>query len=223
VSTTGLTSPGKSSPTSATGRGAASRRGHLHGRDDIRPDHNAFDGARHSDPMVRRARSALGLGPHPVLRRLGQGDPPRALDGTGAETRRPALLAIDRNRFSEATIDMLTPVALAKPRDYPRTYRFDARLNEEQNLMIDFVLRSAESGAERAIERRSVLILTARARRRSTTASASGDRQAGQDARRKVAVHLVWLREQCDRRLLYPVGQVGHSTPTRGQILAGSC
>src|ERR1700733_14446796 len=55
-----------------------------------------------------------------------------------------------------------------------RTYRFDARLNEEQKLLIqraadlegstmtDFVLRSAESAAERTIERRSMLILTAR-------------------------------------------------------------
>jgi len=55
-----------------------------------------------------------------------------------------------------------------------RKYRFDARLNEEQKLLIqraadlegramtDFVLRSAESAAERTIERRSMLILTAR-------------------------------------------------------------
>jgi uncharacterized protein (DUF1778 family) len=55
-----------------------------------------------------------------------------------------------------------------------RTYRFDARLNEEQKLLIqraadlegrtmtDFVLHSAESAAERTIERRSMLILTAR-------------------------------------------------------------
>jgi len=55
-----------------------------------------------------------------------------------------------------------------------KTYRFDARLNEEQKLLIqraadlegrtmtDFVLHSAESAAERTIERRSMLILTAR-------------------------------------------------------------
>src|SRR5580658_1656175 len=55
-----------------------------------------------------------------------------------------------------------------------RTYRFDARLNEEQKLLIkraadleghtmtDFVLHSAESAAERTIERRSMLVLTAR-------------------------------------------------------------
>jgi uncharacterized protein (DUF1778 family) len=54
-----------------------------------------------------------------------------------------------------------------------RTYRFDARLNEEQKLLIqraadlegrtmtDFVLHSAESAAERTIERRSMLVLTA--------------------------------------------------------------
>src|SRR5437899_10781052 len=55
-----------------------------------------------------------------------------------------------------------------------KTYRFDARLNEEQKLLIqraadlegrtmtDFVLHSAEAAAERAIERRAMLILTAR-------------------------------------------------------------
>lgn len=55
-----------------------------------------------------------------------------------------------------------------------RTYRFDARLNEEQKLLIqraadlegrtmtDFVLHSAELAAERAIERRAMLVLTAR-------------------------------------------------------------
>jgi uncharacterized protein (DUF1778 family) len=55
-----------------------------------------------------------------------------------------------------------------------KTYRFDARLNEEQKLLIqraadlegrtmtDFVLHSAESAAERTIEKRAMLILTAR-------------------------------------------------------------
>jgi uncharacterized protein (DUF1778 family) len=55
-----------------------------------------------------------------------------------------------------------------------RTYRFDARLNEEQKLLIqraadlegrtmtDFVLHSAEAAAERTIEKRAMLILTAR-------------------------------------------------------------
>ena len=61
------------------------------------------------------------------------------------------------------------------PRTPPaRTYRFDARLNEEQKLLIqraadlegrtmtDFVLHSAEAAAERTIERRALLVLTAR-------------------------------------------------------------
>ena len=55
-----------------------------------------------------------------------------------------------------------------------RTYRFDARLNEEQKFLIqraadlegrtmtDFVLHSAEAAAERTIEKRAMLILTAR-------------------------------------------------------------
>jgi len=55
----------------------------------------------------------------------------------------------------------------------PRTYRFDARLNEEQKLIIqraadlegrtmtDFVLESARDAAERTIERRCMLVLTA--------------------------------------------------------------
>ncbi len=55
-----------------------------------------------------------------------------------------------------------------------KTYRFDARLTEEQKLLIqraadlegrsmtDFVLHSAEIAAERTIERRASLVLTAR-------------------------------------------------------------
>jgi uncharacterized protein (DUF1778 family) len=55
-----------------------------------------------------------------------------------------------------------------------RTYRFDARLNEDQKLLIqraadlegrsmtDFVLHSARLAAERTIERRAMLALTAR-------------------------------------------------------------
>jgi uncharacterized protein (DUF1778 family) len=55
-----------------------------------------------------------------------------------------------------------------------RGYRFDARLNREQKLLIqraadlegrsmtDFVLHSAEIAAERTIERRAMLVLTAR-------------------------------------------------------------
>src|SRR6267154_334983 len=55
-----------------------------------------------------------------------------------------------------------------------KAYRFDARLNEEQKVLIqkaadlegrtmtDFVLHSAESAAERTIEERAMLILSAR-------------------------------------------------------------
>lgn len=53
-------------------------------------------------------------------------------------------------------------------------YRFDARLNEEQKLLIqraadlegrsmtNFVLQSAEAAAERTIEKRAMLVLSAR-------------------------------------------------------------
>src|ERR1700692_1586128 len=55
-----------------------------------------------------------------------------------------------------------------------KAYRFDARLNEVQKILIqkaadlegrtmtDFVLHSAEAAAERAIEQRAMLILSAR-------------------------------------------------------------
>jgi len=55
-----------------------------------------------------------------------------------------------------------------------KTYRFDARLNEEQKLLIqraadlegrtltDFVLQSAQMAAERTIEQRAMLALSAR-------------------------------------------------------------
>src|SRR5713226_7596525 len=55
-----------------------------------------------------------------------------------------------------------------------RAYRFDARLSEDQKFLIeraadlegrtmtDFVLHSAEAAAERTIEKRAMLILTAR-------------------------------------------------------------
>ncbi len=62
-----------------------------------------------------------------------------------------------------------------KERTLPgKTYRFDARLSEEQKLLIqraadlegrtmtDFVLHSAEAAAERTVERRAMLVLTAR-------------------------------------------------------------
>jgi len=56
----------------------------------------------------------------------------------------------------------------------PKSYRFDARLNEEQKVLIqraadlegrtmtDFVIHSAETAAGETIERRGMLILTAR-------------------------------------------------------------
>jgi uncharacterized protein (DUF1778 family) len=56
----------------------------------------------------------------------------------------------------------------------PKDYRFDARLNREQKMLIeraadlegrtmtDFVLHSAEAAAERTIQQRSLLILTVR-------------------------------------------------------------
>src|SRR5215472_12669944 len=55
-----------------------------------------------------------------------------------------------------------------------KAYRFDARLNQEQKLLIqraadlegrsmtDFVLHSAETAAQRTIEERAMLILSAR-------------------------------------------------------------
>ena len=55
-----------------------------------------------------------------------------------------------------------------------KLYRFDARLNEEQKILIqraadlegrtmtDFVLHSAEAAAERTIEKRAMLVLTIR-------------------------------------------------------------
>jgi uncharacterized protein (DUF1778 family) len=61
-----------------------------------------------------------------------------------------------------------------KERMASKTYRFDARLNEEQKTLIqraadfegrtmtDFVLRSAEAAAERTVEKRALLVLTAR-------------------------------------------------------------
>ena len=66
--------------------------------------------------------------------------------------------------------------AVARKRRSPKAkaYRFDARLNEEQKVLIqkaadlegrtmtDFVLHSAEAAAERAIEERAMLILSAR-------------------------------------------------------------
>jgi uncharacterized protein (DUF1778 family) len=87
-----------------------------------------------------------------------------------------------------------------------RTYRFDARLKEEQKLLIqraadldgrtmtDFVLHSAEAAAERVIERRAILVLTARETEAFVTAvlkpPAPGPvlRRAAREYRKKTAI-----------------------------------
>ena len=66
-------------------------------------------------------------------------------------------------------------VRTQKPKPRPaKTYRFDARLNEQQKLLIqraadlegrtmtDFVLHSAQAAAEQTIEKRAMLVLSAR-------------------------------------------------------------
>jgi uncharacterized protein (DUF1778 family) len=66
-------------------------------------------------------------------------------------------------------------VRRAQKRQPPtKTYRFDARLNEYQKLLIqraadiegrtmtDFVLHSAEAAAEKTIQKRDILVLSAR-------------------------------------------------------------
>jgi uncharacterized protein (DUF1778 family) len=88
----------------------------------------------------------------------------------------------------------------------PERTVFDARLNEEQKLLIqraadlegstmtDFVLRSAEETAERTIERRSMLILTARETEAFVTAILNPPgpgavlRKAVREYRKKMAV-----------------------------------
>jgi uncharacterized protein (DUF1778 family) len=69
---------------------------------------------------------------------------------------------------------MSQTIAKRRKRPKPKAYRFDARLNEEQKTLIqraadlegrtmtDFVLHSAETAAERTIEERAMLILSAR-------------------------------------------------------------
>src|SRR5580698_4845931 len=73
-----------------------------------------------------------------------------------------------------AIMSHVTVKAKKKHDHAARAYRFDARLNEEQKILIqkaadlegrtmtDFVLHSAEAAAERTIEERSMLILSAR-------------------------------------------------------------
>lgn len=87
-----------------------------------------------------------------------------------------------------------------------KTYRFDARLTAEQKLLIqraadlegrtmtDFVLHSAESTAERTIERRYMLILTARETEAFANAILNPPnpgtvlRKAAREYRKKIAV-----------------------------------
>jgi uncharacterized protein (DUF1778 family) len=75
---------------------------------------------------------------------------------------------------------MRHPTARAKPKKVPssaphaKMYRFDARLNHDQKVLIqraadlegrsmtDFVLHSAEAAAERTLQDRAMLILTAK-------------------------------------------------------------
>lgn len=66
------------------------------------------------------------------------------------------------------------PSFKSKAKGPTKRYRFDARLNENQRRLIqraadlegktltDFVLRSAETAAERTIQERELLVLTAR-------------------------------------------------------------
>jgi uncharacterized protein (DUF1778 family) len=68
-------------------------------------------------------------------------------------------------------------IVRSRKREAPRSkhYRFDARLNEQQKILIqraadlegrtmtDFVLHSAEAAAERTIQERAILILSASA------------------------------------------------------------
>jgi len=86
-----------------------------------------------------------------------------------------------------------------------KTFRFDARINEEQKLLIqraadlegrsmtDFVLHSAEIAAERTIQRRATLMLTARETEAFVDAvlkpapPGSVMRRAAHDYRRKIA------------------------------------
>lgn len=69
-----------------------------------------------------------------------------------------------------------------RKRTHAKAYRFDARLNEHQKTLIeraadlegrtvtDFVLRSAETAAERTIHERAMLILSARETEQFVTA-----------------------------------------------------
>jgi len=76
--------------------------------------------------------------------------------------------------MAEAIMSTLTKSKSKQKVAKSKAYRFDARLNEEQKLLIqraadlegrsmtDFVLHSAEAAAERTIEERAMLILSVR-------------------------------------------------------------
>ncbi len=78
------------------------------------------------------------------------------------------------NRGKEAIMAALTKSKAERKAPKPKAYRFDARLNQAQKLLIqraadlegrsmsDFVLHSAQVAAERTIEERAMLILSAR-------------------------------------------------------------
>ena len=71
-------------------------------------------------------------------------------------------------------MSQVAPKARKKTSPKSKAYRFDARLNEDQKALIqraadlegrsmtDFVLRSAETAAERTIQERALLILSVR-------------------------------------------------------------
>ena len=87
-----------------------------------------------------------------------------------------------------------------------KSYRFDARLNEQQKLLIqraadlegrsmtDFVLHSAEIAAERTLERRATLVMTARETKAFVDALLNPPdpgrvlRRAARDYRQKIAL-----------------------------------
>ena len=78
------------------------------------------------------------------------------------------------NRIMPQTLRRASKSAPRKRKPATRTFRFDARLNEEQKLIIqraadlegrsmtDFVIQSAEIAAKKTIEDRAILVLTAR-------------------------------------------------------------
>src|SRR5450755_2713722 len=95
------------------------------------------------------------------------------------QNRRSSLTAYGKLPYTGYGDHQVRQTILQTRKQRPQTptgklYRFDARLNEEQKLLIqraadlegrtmtDFVLQSAEAAAERTIEKRVILTLTAR-------------------------------------------------------------